>query len=312
MKMKTTLLTIAMLTVAGNITAGNNQVMNMIMQKHGPVPADMLPSPDMRTDAGSFYKQIESLTVKDGKRIQPPVKGAPIQLSADLISQLGDTFAIAQDMAKDGDTIEQLHMAYAQIQYPYPGITNELTKLMGGNSDFMTALTAYGKAIQVHQTLWQQLWQDISTRSDSGMNISTFYLDISNGNKTAAQNDLKQIMTPVTVTAKQQAAAEKDLQTLLASSTGLKNQLTSLQAMFIKANKELGAHLEKIDYLVKQDIRWLFALQSAINPNFLTSITEETANTLTTTLTNLHTHPSVVAYKTQQATAHVAKTIMKQ
>ena len=144
------------------------------------------------------------------------------------------------------------------------------------------------------------------------MNISTFYLDISNGNKTAAQNDLKQIMTPVTVTAKQQAAAEKDLQTLLASSTGLKNQLTSLQAMFIKANKELGAHLEKIDYLVKQDIRWLFALQSAINPNFLTSITEETANTLTTTLTNLHTHPSVVAYKTQQATAHVAKTIMKQ
>ncbi len=116
-------------------------------------------------------------------------------------------------------------------------------------------------------------------------------------------------MAPITTTPAQQAAASKDLDEVIASTKALATQLAALKTMFkgAKQNAALAKTMNEIEYLVKQDIQWMFALHSAINPDFAKSITAETTNTVKTTLMNLHTHPSVVAYKKQQATMHAAE-----
>ncbi len=187
MKMKMTLLTIAMLTVTGSIAAMNQGSRGMI----GSVPKELMPSQSMKTAADSFYKQIESLTIPVDKQGNPTVPTFQLSVPAHLVQHIQNTFSVAKDMVKNGDAIEKLHMAYAQIPYFCPGETNELTKLMGGDSDFMSKLNAYGKAQQAHQQLYRQLWQDISTRPDSGtVNPSTFMQAITSEDTTTATAQL--------------------------------------------------------------------------------------------------------------------------
>ena len=309
MKMKTTLLTIAMLTVTGSMIAAMSQGPMGMM---GSVPKELMPSADMQKAAGSFYSQIEGLTIPTDKQGVPTIPTVQLNAPARLVQHIQNTFSVAKDMVKDGDAIEKLHIAYAQIPYFCPGETNELTKLMGGNSDFMSKLTVYGKAMKANQTLLNELWQAISTRPDSGtINPSTFMQAITSEDKTTALAQLNQLMAPVTATAQQKATAEKILNQLLPSNADLKTKLAALQTMFkgAKQNAALAKTMNEIEYLVKQDIQWMFALHSAINPDFAKSITEEATNTLTTTLMNLHTSPKVVALKKQLATAHAAEMI---
>lgn len=296
MKMKTTLLTIAMLTVTGNMNA-----MGMGMEINSPgriISQNMLPSTNIQSEAKTLLKALEGL--------KPGPNGASMQLPADIITLAQNTLSIMPRNEQEVIELENSYMAYAQIEYPY--MRDNLTKLMDNNSSFMNALTKYDSAFQAHQMLCGQLWQAISTRPDSA-NPMMIWQDIRNGNLAAAQEELKQIMTPVTVTTQQQATAQKVLATIIASSEDLKKQLTSLQSMFTQANPTFGDHLTKITYLVKQNIQWVIAFGMTINPDFIKSLTEENINTLTTTLTNLHTPARVVVQKQQLATTHAARMV---
>jgi len=282
MKMKKIVLSIALLTVTGNMVAGE---VNMVIQGDRP-PTDVLPSASMQKEAAALLDGVVSLNVN---------KDRTIQLPADLLELMKNTFSVARTMtSEEGKKIEQLHMAYAQINNPW--WRNELTQVMGKDNSFMDALKKYDTEDRAHQMLWNQLWQTIHLMRPE----NNIYQDISNGNVTAAQNDLKQIMAPVTVSEKQQAAAEKALLALLDSSRALKALLTELQDKFKEANKDLEQHLEKIEYLVKQNVQWMIAFGIAIKPDFAKTVTTEMTEYLTKTFTNLHTSPAVIELQNKQ------------
>ena len=295
MKMKKIVLSIALLTVTGNMLAGGSSAMNMMMQGEDRPPTDMLPSKDMQKEAKTLYNTLDMLKVgKDGA----------ITLPADLIEFAKNTFSIARTMtSEEGKKIEQLQMAYAQIDYPW--WRNELTSFMGKNVKFMTVLSKYDAVFQAHQNLWNNLNQDIST-SHYYVNTSMLYQDIENENKTDAEKTLKQLMTPIVASKEKQDAASKSLDQLFTSSSALKALLTELQDMFKDANKDLEQHIAKIEYLVKQNVQWMIAFGIAINPDFAKVVTTEMTEHLTTTFTNLHTSPKVTKLRTMQEAANDA------
>ena len=291
MKMKKIVLSIALLTVTGNMLAGNMLAGDMMMQGDR-LPADMLPSKDMQKEAKTLYKTLDMLKVgKDGA----------ITLPADLIELAKDTFSIARTMtSEEGKKIEQLQMAYAQIDSPW--WRNELTQVMRKNVKFMTALSKYDAVFQAHQNLWNNLHQDIST-SHYYVNTSMLYQDIENENKTDAEKTLKQLMTPIVASKEKQDAASKSLDQLFTSSSALKALLTELQDIFKDANIDFKQYLKKIEYLVKQNVQWMIAFEIAINPDFAKVVTTEMTEHLTTTFTNLHTSLAVTKLRTMQAAA---------
>jgi hypothetical protein len=295
MKMKTTLLTIALLTTVENMDARNDRSKEL--------PKGLMPSAATQKEARSVYNQIETLTVKDGTRVQPPAKGASIELSADFISHLGDTLSVAYTMSsEEGKKIEQLQLAYAQIDTPY--WRQDLNELMGDNTFFMNALAKYDSAFTEHQQLSAQLGQLLSTRPTSDADFSDLWNDIINNDESAAIKELKEFMTPVSIPAAQQSLTKSTLKKLMESSFSLKNQLATLQTLFKEAssNKPLMDHMKKIEYLVKQNVQWMIAFGMAINPDFAKTVTSEMTDHLTTTLTNLHTSPQVAALQKMQAT----------
>lgn len=291
MKMKKIVLSIALLTVTGNMLAGNMLAGDMMMQGDR-LPADMLPSKDMQKEAKTLYKTLDMLKVgKDGA----------ITLPADLIELAKDTFSIARTMtSEEGKKIEQLQMAYAQIDSPW--WRNELTQVMRKNVKFMTALSKYDAVFQAHQNLWNNLNQDIST-SHYYVNTSMLYQDIENENKTDAEKTLKQLMTPIVASKEKQDAASKSLDQLFTLSSALKALLTELQDIFKDANIDFKQYLKKIEYLVKQNVQWMIAFEIAINPDFAKVVTTEMTEHLTTTFTNLHTSLAVTKLRTMQAAA---------
>jgi hypothetical protein len=304
MKMKKIVLSIALLTVAGNIAAFTSDGGDVFIAIGGPgnqIPQDVLPSKAIQNEAAAIYKTVENLKVEKD--------GAAVQLPADFIEMIQNTFTVARTMAsKEGKEIEQLHTAYIQIQYPY--MRQQLISLMGNDRSFMSALATYDAAFQAHGQLCGQFWQDIGTRPGSNANFSALWQDISNGNETAAEQDLKKVMAPITATPAQEAAAQKDLTKLVKSSANLNKQLTALQEMFknTRANKDLADHMDRNEYLVKQNVQWIIAFGMTLNPDFAKTINAETINTLKTTLTDLHTSPKVVALKKELSTIHAAKT----
>jgi hypothetical protein len=294
MKMKKTLLSIALLTIAGTMNAS---LVSQLMSGPGEIPQDMLPTDDMQKQAASLYKEVTSLRIdKDG---------ASVHIPADVATLVQNTLSVIPKNAQESSEIENLHLAYVQIQFPY--MRDQLTKLMGGNSSFMDALKKYDAAYMAHNMLYGQLWQDMTIRPGGNMDFSNLWQSIDNGNVTGAQAALKQIMSPVTVPAKQQATAEETLKKVIDSQMELNKQLAQLQDMFKKANGKLGEHLAKIEYLVKQNIRWIIAMGMAINPDFKKELTPDKITTLHNTLTNLHTSPKVAAAKTELATLHATK-----
>lgn len=295
MEMKKIVMSIMLLTVTG---AMNAALVNNFMQTPGMISKDIIPSDEMQKEAAEFYKEMSSLKIdKDG---------ASVHLPADVATLAQNTLSVIPKTDAEASALETLHMAYIQIQYPYFG-RDQLTKLMGGNSSFMDALKKYDAAFQAHEILYGQFWQDIMTRPDGNMDMQSIWKNIQNGDTAAAQTDLKQMMAPVTVPAKQQAAAQQDLTKLIDSSIGLKKQLTELQDLFKKTNGKLADHMAKIEYLVKQRIRWIIAMGMAINPDFKKALTADEVQTLRKTLTNLHTSPKVVAAQKQMETVHAAK-----
>lgn len=288
MKMKKIVLSIALLTVTGNMLAGNMLAGDMMMQGDR-LPADMLPSKDMQKEAKTLYNTLDMLKVgKDGA----------ITLPADLIELAKDTFSIARTMtSEEGKKIEQLQMAYAQIDSPW--WRNELTQVMRKNVKFMNTLKEYDTARQAHEVLWNKLLQTVRPENNTGM----LYQDIENENKTDAEKTLKQLMTPIVASKEKQAAALKSLNSLFASSGVLKKQLGNLQKIFIDANIDFKQYLKKIEYLVKQNVQWMIAFEIAINPDFAKVVTTEMTEHLTTTFTNLHTSLAVTKLRTMQAAA---------
>lgn len=292
--MKKIILSIALLTVTGSISAMD---LNMPMDRPNTIPKDMIPNKTVQQEAASLYKDITALKIT--KKVMP--NGATIQLPGDFIELLQNTLTVAHTMtSEEGKEIEQLHLAYAQIQYPY--WRQDLDKVMGNDPDFMNALAKYDTAFNSHQQLCDQLAQLISTRPNSIANFSGLWRDIATNNEIAAAKDIKDFMAPVSVPASQQDLAESTLKKLMESNATLKTQLTKLQTLFktARSNKALEDHMKKIEYLVKQNVQWMIAFGIAINPDFAKAVTSEMTDHLTTTLKNLHTSPKVVALQKMQ------------
>ncbi len=290
MKMKKILLNIALLTVIGSMSASNNLV-SMFTSRPGMVPQNMIPNTTMQQEAASLYKNMSALKIDNGE--------VSITLPADFATLIQNTLSVVPKTEREAADLENLHIAYMQIQYPY--ITTQLRQLMGENTEFMKAFGAYQTALQEHQLLWNQMWQALSTRSQSPDSGSMMiWQDVENGNTTAAHKDLEEIMSPATTfSAVQQATANEALARIIKSREQLNTQLTNLQTMFKEANTALAAHMEKINYLVKQNVQWMLAFGMAINPDFAKLLTPQALRTITETISNLHTSPKIVAVREQ-------------
>jgi len=148
MKMKKTLLTIAMLTVTGSMTA-----MDIPMGNQGrmTIPSDMLPSVAMQGEAKTLYTTLN--TLKIGK------DGASIQIPANLLELVQETLKVASSMTfEKGKKIEKLQLAYMQITSPY--WRNALNEVMGSDKLFMDALAKYDADQLTYDTAWMTLRQD--------------------------------------------------------------------------------------------------------------------------------------------------------
>ncbi len=258
MKMKRIVLSVALLTVAGNIVAmGGGDASIAIGGQGNQIPQNVLPSKALQDEASAIYKTVTNLKV--GK------DGSSLQLPADFIELLQNTFTVAHTMtSEEGNKIEQLQMAYAQITCPY--WRQDLTKLMGNNRDFMKALTQYDADQNTYNIAWETLRRDAQQEGAANANPT------------------------------------EELQKLITLDKSIKKQVANLQTLFKSANKDLETHMAKIDYLVKQNIQWIIAFGMAINPDFKKSVTEEMTGHLTTALKNLHTSPKVAALQKKQAT----------
>jgi len=166
MKMKTTLLTIAMLTVTGNMTA-----MGMEMETNDPgrMMQEMLPSAALQSEAKSLYKTLDSLKV--GK------DGASIQVPANLLELLQNTLSVASTMtSEEGKKIEKLQLAYAQIYCPW--WRNELNEVMGSDRKFMEALKKFDTENSAYQIAWMTLREDAQGEGAKNPNPSKELSDI--------------------------------------------------------------------------------------------------------------------------------------
>ena len=167
--------------------------------------------------------------------------------------------------SEEGQKIEQLNLAYEQIECPY--WREELKQVMKNNKPFMEALAQYDADNTKYQTAWMTLRADAQAEGTNP-----------------------------------KADPIKELSDIMNLDKSLKKQRTDLQTMFMNDNKELVDHMKKITYLVKQNIQWIIAFGFAINPDFAKTVTPEMTDHLTKTLTNLHTSPKVTALQKMQAT----------
>lgn len=170
MKMKTTLLTIAMLTVTGNMTA-MGMGMGMGMETNDPrrMMQEMLPSAAIQSEAKLLYTTLDSLKI--GK------DGASIQVPANLLELLQNTLSVASTMtSEEGKKIEKLQLAYTQINCPW--WRNELNEVMGNDKSFMEALAKFDKENRTYQMAWMTLREDAQGEGAKNANPSKELSDI--------------------------------------------------------------------------------------------------------------------------------------
>ena len=240
--------------------------MGMGMSDPRKMMQEMLPSDAIKSEAADLYKEIDGRTVPTDKNGNPTVATLTLNVPANLLELLQNTLKVARTMTSDeGTKIEQLQLAYAQINFPW--WRNELNQVMGNNKPFMDALAKLDQDTNAYQMAWMTLREDAQGEGTANANPS------------------------------------KELSDIITLDKSLHEQITNLQTLFKNANKGLEQHIAKIEYLAKQNVQWILAFGMAINPDFAKTVTAETTAHLTEAVKALHTSPKVAALKKRQATA---------